>query len=164
MIDDNGQNNASELHTGAAQAGQPEGTQPEQGLGSGGSSGSGTSGTNAGRTQLPPPIPIIAHEDHVRVLVKEAHADEVAKFAGNRAQVEKVNDDQNKIAGVMEKAVAVIAYPQMDFSPNDKARAEAKKAADPNALKQDIEAHKKFRKERDQVRQKAGQGAVAVEG
>lgn len=163
-----GGRNEREYHTGAAQAGQPQGTQPQQGLagGSGGSGGGG--GSQSQRNQIPQPIPLIPHEDHVKVLVKEAQADEANKFAANRLQVQQVNQTQQAITKAMQDAqVMPIPYPEMDFSPNDKIRAAGMKAqqalSDPSAKKKALEATKKARAERDKIREKAARGGVAVE-
>lgn len=154
--------NERQFHTGAAQAGQPEGTQPQQGLGRG-------AAANAKRATVPPPfIPMVPHEDHVKVLVAEAQADEANKFAANRLQIEQINATQDRITKAMKDAnLGPILYPEMDFSPNDKIREAGMKAqqalSDNSAQKKNLEATKKARAERDKVRQKAAQGGVAVE-
>jgi hypothetical protein len=157
---ESGVRDESQFHTGAAQAGQPFGTQPVQGRRGGGENRGITA--NIMRSINPPPLPLIPHEDHVRILVAEAQADEEFKFAANRAQVERVGEKQRLISEVSAAANQAIFYPQVDFSGNAKIReAAAAVKVDPKAVRADIDAHRQARANREKIRQPAQQGAVS---
>lgn len=152
--------NERELHTGAAQAGQAPGTQPQQGLGGGGGGGGKSGGGEVKMRPLSPCIPApIAHEDHVKILVAEAQADEEYKFATNRADVEGALATEQTVADALKKSKMVPpVYPQMDFSNNDQLREastkEMKAEADVKAKEKALKAQLEVQKKRDKAQVK----------
>lgn len=149
--------NEREFHTGAAQAGQPQGTQPQQGL------GGGKSDAKSAKVQMRPlsptlPMPI-AHEDHVRILVAEAQADEEHKFAVNRAEVEGTIASEQTVADALAKSqTQPMSYPQMDFTQNNQLREamdkELKAEADPKQREKALKAQLEVQKKRDKAQVK----------